>query len=208
MRDATTSIPSSLLQGWGLYILNCRGDEADGERRGERLRRWLCIHSPGKAPTVASQGGKQVVDHGYGLMGQVSGTTTHNISYNWAHQPLADISVYNKTHPTPAPYSSLADPWHAVGAAAAALPLLQTLPEVRRRDCCALPGAGRSQGPLTKHAGTQHEQSQRGVPCSMPMCWRRHTQRAWAHVARHVVLTPHVLPATSMYLCAGNPGRW
>lgn len=37
------------------------------------------------------------MDHGYGVTSQVSGTTTCKISYIWAHQPLAEISVYGKT---------------------------------------------------------------------------------------------------------------
>lgn len=60
VRNAASSLPSLLLQG--ISVLNCGGDEADGQRRGE------CVHSLGKALTIVSQGGKQVVDQGYGAV--------------------------------------------------------------------------------------------------------------------------------------------
>lgn len=147
------------------------------------------------------------MDHGYGVTSQVSGTTTCKISYIWAHQRLAEIFVYSKTHSTPATCLCLAGLWHIVGAAAAAaLPWFQTLQEARTRDHHALQEVGHSQRPLTEHAVTQHEQSWRAVPCSVPVHGGgTHSMpgQAWHECP---ALMPHVLPANSTYFCAGNFG--
>lgn len=88
------------------------------------------------------------MDDGYRAMSQVSGTTMCKISYSWAHQPLAEISVYSKKkHTTPATCLGLEDLWH-VGAAAA-LSWLQTPREARTRGRCGLSGVGHGRGPLT-----------------------------------------------------------
>lgn len=135
--------------------------------------------------------------HSYGIVSQVSHPTTHKISYIWARQPLAEISVYDDSSTC----LGLADLWHIVGAAAA-LPWLQTPREARTRDPHALQVAGHSWGPLTEHAATQHEQGWRAVPCSVPMCRSTYTWQGCT------ILMPHTLPANSTYFCAGSLGRW
>lgn len=118
------------------------------------------------------------MDDGYTAMSQVSGTTMCKISYSWAHQPLAEISVYSKKNTRLQPPAWA---WQIFGML---WELQQLCPGSRPHekpgqgvtvDCQEWGMAG---GPLVRRV-TQHEQSQRAVLCSMPMHGRRHAQRAW-----------------------------
>lgn len=118
------------------------------------------------------------MDHGYGVMSQVSHTTTCKISYIWAHQPLAEISIYDKTRDS-SHLPGLGRPLARCGSSSSSSSALA--PDSMRsldKDHHALQGAGNSRGPLTEPAVTQKEQSQRAVPRSVPMCQGMHSRGA------------------------------